>query len=348
MKKLLSQAGLCALALFPSAGHAELQWGRPTESELTAFVAGAAGQILSIEGYVQETTRPFYDITAPEKNEQFAESYTLEELGFEGGYPTFGLAFEDTWRFFTFHADFKYLNPSVSSEAVRDYYLGVDEVKFNGQSYEYMTIPEGASFEADMEGGFLGVRGLITPFSLTAGQGLEITPGLGLGVNAFFSSFTVDAGPAQGVVLYEIPPREYVVGGRGEGWTYMVLPELGIGLDVRIGGGTPDRRSLELILQGYYALLDFSGNTEDFGLSSRNNKVLDLDYEHYEARVLVSVPISRSMDFLAGVSGQFMQADATVLAEDRPASEIEALREKFNKFIRLEMTSVTFLAGLRF
>lgn len=337
------------LALRPADGWAGPQWGRSTApGRPTAYVAGMLGQVTTLDGHVQETTRPFYDITDPGKNEQFAESYTLEELGFDGGYATFGASFEKEWRFFTLQANLSYLNPSVNSEAVRDYYIGVEDVSYNGESYDYMHIPEGTPFDAEMQGGSFAMRGLATPVSLTVGRSVEITPSIGLGLNTFFSYFEIDAGPAQGVVLYEIPPREYVVGGRGKGWTGMILPELGAGLDVRFGGGTKEQRAPELLLQAYFALLDFSGSTEDFGISSRNAKDLDLEYDHFEARALVGIPMSRDLELLLGIGVQHMKADAEVMAEDRPAEEVEALREKFNKFIQLEMTTVTFLAGLRF
>ena len=340
---------LLAAALFPSAGRAGLRWGRPTEDHLTGWVAGTAGRITSLKGSVQETTRPFYDLTEPDKNTQFAESYTLEELGFDGGYSTFGLAFEKAWSFFTFQANLSYLNPFVRSEAVRDYYIGVQEVSFNGKKYEYMNIPEGTPFTAEMEGGTFGMRGMLTPVSLTGGNVLEITPSIGLGLNAFFSFFEIDAGPAQGVVLYEIPPHEYVVGGHGRGWSGMVLPELGAAVEIRLRTGNEKWMGPELILQGYYALFDFSGSTEDLGItSSRNAKVLGLEYDHYEARALLSLPVLKAVELLIGVGVQHMRADAEILAEDRPAEEVEERREKFNKFVHLEMTSVMFFAGLRF
>ncbi|HOW96402.1 MAG TPA: hypothetical protein P5567_10360 [Kiritimatiellia bacterium] len=348
MSRILTTAVLLFLWKSASSWAGPL-WGRSSApAQPSAYAAGMLGQVTTLDGYVQETTRPFYDITDPGKNDQFAESYTLEELGFDGGYATFGFSFEKQWRFFTLQANLSYLSPAVRGEAVRDYYIGVEDVSYNGETYDYMHIPEGAPFEAEMQGGSFAMRGLATPVSITAGRAVEITPSLGLGLNTFFSYFEIDAGPAQGVVLYEIPPREYVVGGRGKGWTGMVLPELGAGLDVRFGGGTAEQRAPELLLQAYFALLDFSGSTEDFGISSRNAKDVDLEYDHFEARALVGIPMSKDLELLLGVGVQHMKADAEVMAEDRPAEEVEELREKFNKFIQLEMTTVTFLAGLRF
>ncbi|MBU1692962.1 MAG: hypothetical protein KJ726_04975 [Verrucomicrobia bacterium] len=341
--------GLFVTALWPAAGRAGVQWGRSTEGRRSASLAFAAGQITALDGYVQETTRPYYDITDPEKNTLFAKSYTLEELGFDGGYGTFGLLFDKAWSFFTLHAAGTYLNPSETSTADRDFYIGVEEVYYQGEKYEYMVIPDGETFKADMEGGTLEMRGMLTPVSITGGDVVEITPSIGLGLNTFVSTFDIDAGRARGTVFYEAPPQEYVVGGHGKGWTGMILPELGVGLDVRMGGSTADRRTPELVLQGYYALLDFSGDTRDLGItSSRNNKVLNLEYDHFEARALLGIPMGRAVDLLVGVAVQHMKANAEVLAEDRPPEEVEERREKFNKIVELEMTSVTFLAGLRF
>ncbi|MBP7829892.1 MAG: hypothetical protein KA248_08245 [Kiritimatiellae bacterium] len=338
-----------AILLLPVSVLAGPQWGRTTEGRFTASLSVLGGQMTKLDGFVQETTRPYYDLTDPDKNSQFAETYTLEELGFDGGYATFGLDFEKAWRFVTLQSRLTYLNPSESTRAVRDYYIGVDDVSYNGESYDYMTIPEGQAFKAELQGGTFALRAMVTPVSINAGDVVEFTPSIGLGLNVFFSRFEIDAGPAEGVILYEIPPREYVVGGKGEGWTGMVLPELGLGLDVRMGGRHPDNpRAPELLLQGYVAVLDFSGSTEDIGISSRNDKVLDLDYDHFEARALLGIPMSDTLELLLGIGVQHMKADAEVLAKDRPDEEVADRREKFNKFVQLETTTVMFLAGLRF
>lgn len=345
MKKI----GLWALvALLPGVSPAQLRWGRDLADRPSAIIGGTIGNLVSLEGSVRETSRPFYDITEPEKNIQFAESYTLEELGFDGGYSTFGLTFEKAWRFFTFQGHFIYLNPSVSSQAIRDYYIGVEEVTFAGKEYDYLTIPKGTPFQADLEGGLLGMRGLVTPISLTLGPSLEITPSLCLGLQTFFSVFEIDAGPAQGVMLYEIPPREYVICGRGKGWNALALPELGISGELRWKGRQGRTRGPELALQGYVATLDFAGSTEDFGISSRNEKVLDVGYEHYEARVLVGLPAFRSADLILGAAFEQMEARAQALAKERSEEEIRARREKFNKDIRLDFSTVSVILGLRF
>lgn len=330
------------------AAKAQVQFGRLLANEPRANLTINAGQIASIEGFVQETTRPYYDLTAPEKNLQFAESFTLKELGFEGGYGSYGLSLRNAWSFFTLELDAASVTPSVRARAVRDYYLGVSDVDFRGRSYEYMMIPSGTEFSADMRGAILGLRGFFTPLSVGVRDAFEFTPMLGAGVNAFAAEFEVDAGPAQGVIEYEIPPRQYVVRGRGTGWTGFVLPELGMGAEVRWRGGSGERRGPGFNLRGYYAFSDFSGSSSDIGISSRHEKVLDVEADHYRGSVLVSFPLSRKTDLLLGFTAEHMKATAEIKAKDRPPEEIERLREKFNKFVNIELTTYYLMLGLAF
>jgi len=346
-KWLLIVVGL-PLGVLPSGASAGLRWGRTTVDGSSVILAPTFGQVTKLDGSVRETTRPFYDLTDPAKNEQFAESYSLQELGFKDGYQTFGLSFEAAWRYFTLQMDATYLEASVHSVANRDYYIGVSDVSFQGQNYDYMVIPEGQDYRVDFSAGMLNLRGVVTPVSLELGRHVAITPGLYLGLATFVGQFTVEAGPARGVVEYEIPPREYVVGGRGEGWSVMALPEVGAGGEVRLRMGDESRRGPELAFQGFYAISDFAADTDDLGASSRHNKTIDLEYEHYEARLLLALPLSRSFDLLLGAAYGYMRADADVLAQEATPEEIEARREKFNKKVHLELSTLTALVGLQF
>ena len=39
-----------------------------------------------------------------------------------------------------------FFQPDVSTVAIRNYYIGVDSISFEGVEYEYMRIPEGQPF----------------------------------------------------------------------------------------------------------------------------------------------------------------------------------------------------------
>ena len=345
-----SRLALGALILACSAGisaRAELRWGRAMDQSPRVTLAPSLGRVTRLEGSVEETVRPYYELTEPGKSAAYAESYTLEELGFKDGDTTLGLAFEATWSFFTLQVNGLYMESSVNSTARRNYYIGVSEVEYEGREYEYMVIPSGQAFEADMQSGALGLRGIVTPVSLDADR-LSLTPGVYLGAVSYFSEAKLDAGPAQGLVEYENPPRPYVVGGRATGRSILVLPEIGLYGEARFRAGTEQRRGLEIALQGYYALLDYAGSTDDFGISSRNEKTLDMDLDHYEARLLASLPLTRHTELLLGVAVEHLRVEADVRARDASAEEIEARREKFNKLIRLDFSVVSALVGLRF
>jgi hypothetical protein len=63
---------------------------------------------------------------------------------------------------------------------------------------------------------------------------LSFTPWIHLGLQVIAGTFEVEAGPAERIQLYENPPREYVVGGKGEGDFGVFAPELGAGGELRM------------------------------------------------------------------------------------------------------------------
>jgi hypothetical protein len=350
MRRLLPVLAAVSILCAPLARAKEgSQWGRDLENRDRVDFGLSFGSILSVDGSVQETVRPIYEITGQPSHEG-PENYSLDELGLNKSYPTYGLQFEAMWQYMTLQLNGCYFNPSTVSTADKDYYIGVNEVSYNGQNYDYMMIPKGREYDADVDAYRAGLRALITPFTLEApGLPIEFVPSIYLGVAGVAFSYDIDAGPAEGTMIYQNPPHEFVVGGHGKGWNGVAVPEVGLGAEFILWQTLVNQREFTVSLKGAYSIVQYEGNTEDLGLnSSGNNKVIDLDYNSYEVWLDVDLPVWKTASFFVAAGYQTMNADAYVQAEDRPAEEALALREKFNKQIHIETSMFTGVLGLRF
>lgn len=322
---------------------AEVTSGRNLEGRRDFSVGLTAGSVFGLNGEVVETTRPIEEIGGRTSGAP-PEDYSWEELGFDQDFETFGIFIEQIWKYATLRLEMFHGNPKLEGTADRDFYIGVGDVSFNGQDYEYMKIPEGTSYTGDIDLYTFLINLNITPVSFGSPDGIQFTPWLHLGLFSFVGDYEIDAGEAQGVTQYENPPRDYVIGGQASGTSGLVIPEYGVGGELRIPIGEASSLSLECNI----ALLNFDGSTSDFGIDSRNNKALDIDFVTASARVLFEVPMSEKADFMFGVEFQQWEADADVEAEDKSDEEVLELREKFDKKVHFEMSSIMGIVGVKF
>jgi hypothetical protein len=336
-------ASILLCCLLAVTAHGQGQAGRNLSGRTTFGISAAAGSIFGLEGEVQETSRPIDRIGGPTSGSP-PENYSWSELGFDESLATYGFNLEKMWTYVTLQGRFMMANPTVSHVADRNYYIGVGSVNFNGQEYEYLLIPEGTSYEGDINLYQMDLRLQVTPFSLGTPQTSMFTPWFHLGFNGFMADYDIEAGQSIRVTQYENPPRDYVVGGRATGTTGLIVPEIGFGAEVMFALSQQTR----LYLQGHAALLKFDGSNSDFGVSSRNEKAIDLDYHSFGARLLLEQEIHAHADLIVGVEFQHMSGTATVEAEDKDEATILALREKFDKEALFELSSVTAFIGLRF
>jgi hypothetical protein len=331
-----------AVVIIPSQAKAQFQGGRVVEDRETFHIGLTAGTIFGLDGEVRETTRPFYELQgrgAPPEN------YSWDELGFDDSFVAYGFFMEKMWRYITLQTRLFHGVPELSGTADRDYYIGVGGVNFNGREYDYLKIPRGTSYSGELDIYALNLNMRITPFSIgNDDYFVEFVPWIHVGLFGFLGDYVIDAGRASGVVQYENPPRDYVVGGRATGTSGLVVPELGLGGEFRFfltDGAT-------LHLGGNIAFLNFDGNTSDFGISSRNEKDLELDYVTVSGRLLLEIALNDRMNLLLGVELQSWTAEAESRASAKTEEEIRELREKFDKDISLEMSSIMGLVGLSF
>lgn len=326
-----------------SIASAQVQWGRDLEDRNTFTIGLTLGSVFGLDGEVQETTRPIETIGAPTSGAP-PEDYSWKELGFDDSFLTAGLTLEKMWRFVTLQSHALYGQHSVSGTADRNFYIGVGNVPYRGIDYDYMVIPKGEHFTGDIDAYAFDMRMLITPISFGSPRAAQFTPWVHVGFFGFVADYEINAGPAKRVIQYENPPRDYVVGGRGTGVTGLLVPEIGLGAELFV----PLTDRVRLSLQGHAAFLKFKGSNRDFGVSSRNEKSVDVDYRNIGARALLEMEMNERMDLIVGVEFQYWTGDADVRATDKPEEDMRALREKFDKEAHFEMKSVLGIIGLRF
>jgi hypothetical protein len=330
-----------AAAVAPPAARAAVA-GRVVEEGFRTRWTVNLGDASPIEGGVQETERPLNDIR-DEETPEAPESFTFDELGLDESETTYGMSFEHQWKWVTLFLNGTYMEASAAGTAPRDLFVGVKDVRFAGVEYNYQRIPQGTAYQADIDLFTFDIRTAITPVTLNPGGEVQFVPWIVLGLQTLGGQFDIDAGPAQRVETYEFPPRLYVVGGTSEGEAAALAPEIGIGGELLFHVGERAR----LTLQSSYAFVDVSASTSDLGVSSRNEKDIDLDYTAYDARLFYEHPIGESINFLAGVEFRRFEVDALSEAKDRPADEVVELQEKFNKNVDLSIETVTLNVGLR-
>ncbi len=348
LKKLLP-AGAALLAAITSNATAEaVMGGRPVDPKKDFAITVRVGEVTDIEGSVEETTRRVYELEGTPEKQFDAESYDLNELGLSSSDTTYGIGLEKQWRYVTLRGDLAYLSAEATGVAKRDYFIGVDDVDYNGRSYENMKIEQGEAYKATLDGAMAALRAQITPFTIAPENIVSFTPWIHLGLQVVAANFAVDAGPAEGLQSYENPPRTYVIGGSGEGNGGVFTPEIGIGGELRIFLWENQAGLVELNLQGTYAIFNYNGSSDTLGISARNDKDLDVDYDAFELRGILNYPLSDEVDLLFGAEFKMLTADASSKAKITSDEEALAKRERFDKDINLELTAVEFFAGVRF
>jgi len=305
----------------------------------------SVGHISEMQGLVEETTRSYYDVTGQQLKLGLAENYDLNDFGMDGGYGTIGLSYEKAGKFLSFQFDVSVMNPEIDTVARRNYYIGVGEdVEFQGRGYDNMLIPEGTPFSMELIGGFMEMRGLITPFTFKPSEMLRITPWLDLGLFVFAGQYEVDAGEPTGTTQYLIPPEEFVIGGSSEGTVGLGLPEVGFGGEIRIG----DESGANLVLSGHYVVCEYDGSSKYLTTSSHREKDIEIDHVNYRLRCTYEVPMENSRCFTLGVQYQVIDTEAMIQSTAATAAEIIARRERFDKSVQFELEAVTGMIGLTF
>jgi hypothetical protein len=322
--------------------------GRPVNPDKSFSISLSGGQVQEISGSVNETTRRLFELEGRDPSSFDPESYSFAELGIEDSYATVGFTMEKMWRYITLRGDLSYMQADASSSPPRDFFIGVSDIEFEGRSYEYMKLEEGVPFDATLDALLISFSLQYTPFTLGADHVLSFTPFVHAGFFAIVGTFDIEQGEAKRIQIYENPPREYVVGGNGDGDMGGFAPEIGIGGELRLWLGRNEYGDRELAVQGTYAIFEYDGSSDALGISSRNEKDLDVDYDMIEVRAAYYLPISAALDLIIGAEYKIITADAESKSKARTLEEALVNREKYDKQIDLEITTINAFVGLRF
>ena len=338
----------CALALCARDATAEaVVGGRPVDPARSFTLQFSVGQVTDIKGGVTETTRRLFELEGRDPSTFEPESYTFEELGLTDSDITYGVSVEKMWRYITLRGAIAYMRAEASSSPPRDFFIGVDDIEFEGRSYEYMKLENDVPYDATLDAALISLRLQYTPVTLAPEHVISFTPWVHAGLFALAGTFEIDQGDPQRIQIYENPPREYVVGGHGEGTLGGGAPEIGIGGDLRIWLGRNEHGDRELSVQGTYAIFEYNGSSDALGVSSRNEKDLDVDYELVELRAMLFWPISAGVDLVLGGEYRVITADAQSKSKAKTLEEAQENREKFDKDVDLELNIVNAFAGFR-
>jgi opacity protein-like surface antigen len=341
-KRTVAVVAFAALLLAPLAAAADNEKGRVIEPGARWRLTFNVGDKSPIDGSVQETERPF-DAVRTEGTPQAPESFTFDELGLSESESTYGLSLEYRWKWVTLFVDSTFMEATATGAAPRDFFIGVKNIEFEGRDYEYQKIPEGGAYTGDIDLLALNTRVAFTPVTVNAGGNAEFVPWIFLGIFTLAGQVDFDAGPATALELYENPPREYVVGGQSDGDAAAFAPEIGLGGEVTWKTGERSRLSL----QGNVGIFEFTGSTGDLGISSRNEKDIDLDYTAYDARLYWDFPMTTRTNFLVGLRYAYVDVGGSATAKDATDEEIAARREKFNKDVDFHIDTLVLSFGLR-
>lgn len=335
--------------LLPGIASAEfITGGRPLNSNKTFSVHATVGQVSEISGGVTETTRRLFELEGRNPSTFEPESYTFKDLGIKDSDITFGLSLEKNWKYFTFRGGLSYMSADANGAPPRDFFIGVSDIDFNGKSYEYMKLEKNIPYTASIDSAIIDARLQWTPVTFGEDYTISFTPHAHLGFFALAGTFEVDQGDPKRIQIYEDPPREYVVGGHGEGTVAGFAPEIGLGGEVRFWLGRDRHGDRELAIQGTYAIFQYNGSSDALGVSSRNAKDLDVDYNMMELRASLYLPMSDKIDLVLGAEYKAISTDAESKSKARTLKEAQKNREKFDKDIDLDLTIINVFAGIRF
>lgn len=340
--RILLSVAVSALA---TATSAQMMWGGAPVPERDSNWSFSAGAILNLEGSVDELSRGYYTASGQHEKQSLAESYTLEDFGVDGTYPVYGLAYAKRWEFFAFRWNLLLMSLSADAVAKRDYYIGIgDEIDYNGVEYDHMKIAEGTPFSVDFTGFMTDLMFSFTPFTVLLGEDVKLTPRIDLGLVAVGGQYEIDAGTSTGTTVYQNPPVDFVVGGNSESLIGIGAPQLGGGLELRVG---PDD-DIQWISSLGIAAFAYDGRTDLFTSAEHRKKNADITYLSAVLETGVHFPLPEGRAFTIGGRAQFMTFEGDITSDATSEAELLSRRERFDKRVDFEMLTAMLTVGFDF
>lgn len=333
-----------AILLSGMTARATLEWGGCDLPGRTTHWRLTDGAVVEFEGMVEETTRKLYDVTGSTWKQADAETFETDDFNLDGPFGTIGLAYERNWAFVTFQWDLSLMNPSASAVARRNYYIGVSEIEFGGESYDQMKIPAGTPFSADIMAGLTELTWLFTPVGINIADTVRVTPSLDLGLLLFAGQYDIDAGAPQGVTTYQNPPEYFVVGGEASGMIGLGIPQAGAGLELRFGSSD----AFNWMIQGHYMVFQYDGSTGFFTTADHRDKNIDADHRNFKFRTQAEFRLASGRCITLGAEAQVIETEGAITSTATDPDDILALQERFDKNFALRIGSAAATLGVTF
>ncbi len=314
---------LSVLLLSSSITNAGLVAGRSIPDGRDAGIILRMGQIASIEASVKDES----------SNTGFLrQDYSLEDLGVEGGYVTYGLSADKAWRFFGLQLDLLYLGMSENITAQQSYNVNVDSIAGSGS--DYLHIEANTDIKAEFTGGIVELHGLITPISLKLSEILSFTPWVSLGFMVMGGNYDIDNGKTTATVSYGSFSESYAVGGSASGPAGLAVPDIGFGGEVRIG--TPD--NFNFVLNANYSFLPMGESLGQLLSEQSSSTDVELNYTNIKVNGSLEIPRSDGKAWVVGIQYESIDASADMTLDNN----------RFEKSINFNMAILTGSVGLRF
>ena len=330
---------------FLQKAHAAVEWGVFVPEDRNSQWSFSYGSVLSLDGKVDETFRAYYAATGQDSKQSLAESWDLDDFGFDSPWDSFGIHYEHSWRYVSFRFDLAMFELDASAKAKRDYYIGLeDDISYGGRSYDHLKIPTGSSFSTEFSGGMGSAVFAITPFSVALGSNVKLVPELDLGLLGAGGKWKIDAGKARGTAVYQNPPVDFVVGGTSSAFIGAGAPFAGLGLELRVGADD----YVQWVTRASAGFFSYSGSTKPFTSSSHREKDLDIDLLSIALDTAVILPMDENTCLILGAKAQWLSIDGSIKSKERNAASIIAARERFDKDVEVDMLIAQLYAGITF
>lgn len=306
---------------------------RNGEEGWTFQATGGWGSMEQLDGYVQERTAG--------GDTRAGLSVDLEDLGLEDDFSSYTLGFQAYNRWFTFLVDYRHSSLEASGTANQDIRIEIDDVVFAGRSFDFQVIPAGVDYDIEANTQWLGVGARFTPITLNTDGAVRFTPWLHLGVQGITADYEVDAGAAVGIEVNGARQRDFVERGESEGSGEALIPEYGIGGELRVDLAPGEGKGVQLVAAATYKILDFEGALDSLGVDNERFEEIDFEYSALEANVYLQWPLSDAVDLITGVYLEQVDVSSTLDADERNG-------EVFNREVEFSYTLYALKAGLLF
>jgi hypothetical protein len=240
----------------------------------------------------------------------------------------------------TFYLD--YFQGSVSGRGTTDseIRLNIDGIEFAGRVLDYLLIPEGGTYDLELDTTWIGFGGRLTPLTVNPDGWVRATPWLHFGLQYIELNYNIDAGATSTVQFDPETSRTFAFQGRARSEERALLPEYGLGGEVRFQLWERAGKRVQLVGDVTYTRLDLNNGIGGFNFESSSFRDMSFSYSSVEWNAYVLVPISRHMDFLCGFYLEQVDMRYTLIGDRR----VEGLERE----IALEYTLYGFRAGLKF